>query len=237
MMDKHELDHALKMLDSELKKQGISRREAIKMAGLGSAAFMMGATQAGAATTVEASSVKAKIVIIGGGLAGMSTAARLTNSLSNPDITVIEPNPESVSYQPGQTLVGAGLWKKSDIVYFRDDFVPSGTIVVKDKVSDVDAENNTVMTAGGQKISYDYLVVATGLKLNYGAIKGLEEIGEAYSAGDNSKIKNVFGDSGATSIYTADGSVATWTQMQKFIADAKAGKKSEWSFHPSKYTY
>ncbi len=229
-----ELEHALKMLDSELKKQGISRRDAIKMAGLGSAAFMMGAgaTEAEAATTLKANA-KGKIVIVGGGLAGMATAAKLTNAGLD-DITVIEPSDLSTSYQPGQTLVAAGLWSQADITYKRDDFVPSGVKVIKDKAVEFDPDNNTVTTAGGQKVSYDYLVVAAGLKLDYGRIQGLEEIGDIYSSGNNSKQTSIFGDSGACSIYTADGATHTWKQMQKFVADAKSGKKVNGVFsHPN----
>ncbi|RXJ85264.1 sulfide:quinone reductase, partial [Aliarcobacter trophiarum LMG 25534] len=83
-MANNELEKVLDVLDSELKKQGLSRREALKVAGLGSAAFLMGSTEVEAAT-LNASDVKAKIVIVGGGLSGVATAARLTNSLSNPD--------------------------------------------------------------------------------------------------------------------------------------------------------
>jgi sulfide:quinone oxidoreductase len=231
-----ELEHALKMLDSELKKQGISRRDAIKMAGLGSAAFMMGAgaTEASAATTLKASA-QGKIVIIGGGLAGMSTAARLVNSgIDGANITVIEPEPKSVSYQPGQTLVGAGIWEKGDIAYNRDDFVPSGVKIVADKAVEFDPDNNKVKTQNGQTVSYDYMIIAAGLKLNYGAIKGLEAAGEAYSTGNNSLLLDVFGNSGVSSIYTADGAAATWKNMQKFVADAKSGKKVKGVFtHPN----
>jgi sulfide:quinone oxidoreductase len=195
---------------------------------------MLNPSEAEAATSLNASSAKGKIVIIGGGLSGMSTAARLTNSLSNPDITIIEPNVNSTNYQPGQTLVGGGIWEKSDIVYKRDEFVPSGAKIVKEKVMDVDAKNNTVITDKGQKIKYDFLIVACGLKLNYGAIKGLEEAGEAYASGDNSKLVKVLQSKGVSSIYTADGSEATWKNMQKFIADAKGGKKVEGVFtHPN----
>jgi len=98
----------------------MSRRDAMKYLTMSplAASVIAGATVG--ATAVSASDVKGKIVIVGGGLAGMSTAARLTNTLSNPDITVIEPNPLSTSYQPGQTLVGGGIWDKSDVMYNRD---------------------------------------------------------------------------------------------------------------------
>ena len=141
-----ELKNSLEILDRELKKQGLSRRDALKLAGLSSAAFLMNPTEADAVTLANASEAKGKIVIVGGGLAGISTAARLTNSLSNPDITVIEPNSVSVSYQPGQTLVGAGLWEKDDIVYNTKDFLPKGVKLIQDKAVEFDPENNKVIT-------------------------------------------------------------------------------------------
>ncbi len=156
MGNNQELKKALDVLDSELKKQGISRRDALKIAGLGSATFLMGGTEAQAATEAKASEAKGKILIIGGGLAGISTAAKLTNTLSNPDITIIEPNPKSVSYQPGNTLIGAGVYTKDDIMYDTKDFVPSGVKVIKDKAIDFDPENNKVKTAGGETIDYDF---------------------------------------------------------------------------------
>jgi sulfide:quinone oxidoreductase len=130
--------------------------------------------------------------------------------------------------------VGAGLWDKSEIVYKRDDYVPAGVKVVKESVAEVDGDNNTLTTDKGTKVTYDYLIVAAGVKLNYGAIKGLEEAGEVYASGDNSKLLKVLESVGASSIYTADGAEATWKNMQKFVADAKSGKKVKGVYtHPN----
>jgi sulfide:quinone oxidoreductase len=224
-MAKNELDKALELVDSEIKKSGISRREAFKLAGLGSAAYLMGGSEAEASTQLRASEATGKILIIGGGLAGISTAARLVNTLSNPDITIIEPNPKSVSYQPGTTLVASGVYTKADIDYNTSEFIPKGVTVLKDRAIDFNPESNSVALESGETITYDFLIIAAGLTLDYGAIKGLEEVGDAYTAGDASKILKVFGDSGVTSVYNIDTSVAMWTQMQKFIQKAKDGQK------------
>ena len=224
-MAKNELDKALELVDCEIKKAGISRREAFKLAGLGSAAYLMGNSDLNAATEVKASEASGKILIIGGGLAGISTAARLASRLSNPDITIIEPNPKSVSYQPGNTLIAAGLYTKADVDYDTKDFLPSGVTLLKDKAIDFNPEANKVALESGETLTYDFLIVAAGISLDYKAIKGLEEIGNAYTAGDASKILKVFGDSGVTSVYNIDSSVAMWTQMQKFIEKAKNGQK------------
>ena len=230
----NEIKRALEIVDSELKNKGISRRDAFRLAGLGSAAFLVGGTQAQSATVAKASSVKGKILIIGGGLAGISTAAKLTNELSNPNITIIEPNPKSVSYQPGNTLIGAGIYTRQDVMYETKDFLPSGVTLVKDKAVEFDPENNNVTTASGKVVKYDFLVIAAGLKLDFSKIKGLESIEEAYTLGNGSRILDVLGDSGATTIYNTDAAVQTWNQMQKFISKAKSGKKVRGIFtHPN----
>lgn len=227
-----ELHNSLEILDKELKKQGISRRDALKLAGLGSATFLMNPSEAEAATVAKASEAKGKILIIGGGLAGISTAARLTNSLSNPDITIIEPNPISVSYQPGQTLIAAGVWKKDEIIYNTNDFLPSGVKMISDKAVEFDPDNNQVKTASGETISYDFLIVAAGLVLDYKAIKGLDGIG--YSSEKNSEVANKIGKNGTHSIYYADGAVKTWEGIQELISEAKSGKKLKALFtHPN----
>ena len=224
-MVKNELDKALELVDSEIKKAGISRREAFKLAGLGTAAYLVGGDEAQASTEVKASEATGKILIIGGGLAGISTAARLVNTLSNPDITIIEPNPKSVTYQPGNTLVAAGIYTKADIDYDTKDFLTKGVTLLKDKAIDFNPEANKVALESGETLTYDFLIVAAGLTLDFGAIKGLEEIGDAYTVGDASKILKVFGDSGVASVYNVDSAVAMWDQMQKFIQKAKDGKK------------
>jgi sulfide:quinone oxidoreductase len=233
-MENRNLKQDLAQLDAILKDQGISRRDAMKMMGLSGAAFMVGGTEAEAASELKASNARGHVVIVGGGLAGMSTAARLRNTASDLQITVIEPEADSCSYQPGQTLMGAGLWDKSDILYKRDDFVPSDVSIIKEKAVTFDPKNNSLTTDKGTEVKYDQLIIAAGVKLNYGAIKGLEGAGEAYSSGDNSALVSELNAKGVSSIYTADGAVATWTNMQKFIETAKSGKKVRGVFtHPN----
>ncbi len=227
------LKEGMDLIDAHFKNEGVSRRDAMKMFGAGGAAMLMGSGVATEATA-GSSAVKAKILIVGGGLAGMSTAALFTNSLDNPDITVLEPTATATSYQPGQTLVGAGLWDASDVEYKTDDFVPSGVTLIKEKAVEFDPENNSVKTSGGKTLKYDYMVIAAGLKLDFARIQGLGIDQTITSRGDDSAVRNVVGKNGITSIYFANGATDTWTEMQKFIADAKSGKKVKGIFtHPN----
>jgi len=205
----------------------MSRRDAMKYLTMSPLAASVLASATVGATAINASSASGKIVIVGGGLAGMSTAARISHALSNADITVIEPDPLSVSYQPGQTLIGAGIWEQSDIQYKRDDKLPSGVKLIKGSVTAFDPDNNKVTVDGKQEISYDQMIVATGLMLNYGAIKGLDGVITSTGA-DNSVVKNSgIGKDGLHSIYFADGASATWKGFEELIAKAKAHKGPE----------
>ena len=205
----------------------MSRRDALKYLTISPlAASVIASASIGASTAVASSDVTGKIVIVGGGLAGMSTAARLNNSIANADITVIEPDPLSVSYQPGQTLVASGIWDISDIQYKRDEFVPKGVKLIKGSVTSFDPKNNKVTVDGSKEISYDQLVVATGINLNYAGIKGLE--GEITSAGaDNASTLKTISKNGLHSIYFQDGAVATWDGIQELVEKAKNHTGSE----------
>lgn len=215
-----DVDQLCAELDKELEKRGLSRRDALKIAGITTASFMLNPSESKAATQLEAADVKAKIVIVGGGAAGCSMASLLAKKISNPNLTIIEPNEQSVLYQPGQSLIGGGVWKKEDILDDSADYFPSEAKWLKESVVEFDPDNKKVITDKTGVIPYDVLVVTTGLQLNYDAIEGLS--------------KDMIGTNGIASIYFPDGAVKTWELMQDFIAKAKNGKKVSGVFtHPN----
>jgi len=114
-----------------------------------------------------------RIVIIGGGSAGISVAARLFRALKQPDIAILEPAEEHY-YQPLWTLVGGGVFKKEASRRAEKDFIPQGATWIKESVVEVCPNDNNVVTDGGRTVEYDYLVVAAGIQIDWGKIKGLE---------------------------------------------------------------
>jgi len=222
----------LEDIQKELVKNGISRREAIKL--FAASGLLMTASSHGEAQTLNASSLNAKIVIVGGGLAGIATAARLKSMASSLDITLIEPNLKSATYQPGNTFIGAGLYQKSDVLYNTVDFLPKEVTFIHDKVIDFYPENNQVVTSQKEVIGYDFLVISAGMVLDFEKIKGLEELQEMYTVDESSKINDFFKDTMVSTVYNVNSAEQTWKNMQTIMEEAKKGKALKAIFtHPN----
>ena len=114
-----------------------------------------------------------QIVIIGGGNAGISTAAQFLRKNRKLDIAIVDPADKHY-YQPAWTLVGGGAFDIAKTVRSEASVMPSGVTWIKEKALGFAPEQNRVELSGGA-VTYDYLVVCPGIQLNWGAIKGLPE--------------------------------------------------------------
>ena len=114
---------------------------------------------------------KAKIVIIGAGAAGTALVNRLVARLDGAEITLIDPRKEHL-YQPGLSLVAAGLKPASYTVSQTADWLPQGITLLAEKAAAIDPVAKTVATESGTKLAYDFLIVAPGLVLDHDAIPG-----------------------------------------------------------------
>ena len=114
-----------------------------------------------------------KILIIGGGSAGISVAARLRRAGEN-DVAIIEPSANHY-YQPSWTLVGGGAYRAEASVRPTKRVIPSGVRWIQDRVETIDAEGQKVATRSSGEIGYDFLVAAPGIQLDWDQIPGLQE--------------------------------------------------------------
>lgn len=114
-----------------------------------------------------------KILIIGGGTAGIMTAAQLLKK-KDVSVTLLDPA-EYHYYQPAWTLVGANAYDFEKTKKSMASIMPTGVNWIKEYAQSMDPENNQVTTASGKKLDYDYLVVAPGIKIDTSLIEGLTE--------------------------------------------------------------
>ncbi len=142
-----------------------------------------------------------KVVIVGGGTAGISVAARLAKTVD--DIVVVDPSDKHY-YQPLWTLVGGGASQRESSERSQASVIPKGVKWVRDAAAAFDPDNNIVETAGGKTIAYEVLVVCPGIQLDWEKIPG---------------VTDTLGNNGVSSNYTYDLCPKTW----EFIQATKSG--------------
>jgi sulfide:quinone oxidoreductase len=141
-----------------------------------------------------------KVLILGAGAGGISVAAKLRRSLGEGEIAIIDPS-ENHYYQPLWTLAGAGLVSKFETEKKQRDLIPKGVTWIKEKVLSIDPLSQKVSLSHDRTVRYDFLIVATGLRLNWEKIEGL---------GDH------LGKNGICSIYQFDQVDNTARMIQEF---------------------
>ncbi len=152
---------------------------------------------------------KAKIVIAGAGAAGISMASRLSSRLDGAQIVIIDARKEHY-FQPGYTLVASGVWQPEKVVGANADFIPRDVQWIKSGVAEFDPAGKRVVTETGENVPYDFLIVATGLILDYPAIEGMSEA--------------LIGREGVASIYAGPEAAAkSWAAMQAFLETGGIG--------------
>lgn len=138
-------------------------------------------------------------LIIGGGAAGITVAAMLRSKVKG-SIAIVDPA-DTHAYQPGWTLVGAGVFSLEQTVKPEASVIPNGVEWIKKAASAFHPEQNIVELADGTTLGYRYLIVCPGLQLDWGKIEGLKE---------------TIGKNGVCSNYRGDLAAYTWECIKSF---------------------
>lgn len=118
------------------------------------------------------------VLVVGGGNAGISLAARLLRD-GVTDVTVVAPQPVH-RYKPLLNYVAAGEASMAELERPMAEVVPDGCSWIRDAVEAVDPAARTVRTRGGRTLHWSTLVLCPGLVEDWDATPGLQR---AYAEG------------------------------------------------------
>jgi sulfide:quinone oxidoreductase len=149
---------------------------------------------------MSANSSSFDVVIVGGGTAGITVAVRLRRADRALRVAVAEPSDKHF-YQPLWTLVGGGVVKRESTVRPEASVMPRGVEWIRDFVEVFEPDAHAVVLRSGQRLSYKQLVVAAGIQMDWGAVRGLPE---------------ALGHDGVCSNYSYDSVEATWRELRSF---------------------
>ncbi|MGV4923227.1 NAD(P)/FAD-dependent oxidoreductase [Streptomyces sp. BHT-5-2] len=156
------------------------------------------AADADSAPAPASAPVHHQILIVGGGTAGITVAARLRRAGLR-DIALLEPA-ETHWYQPLWTLVGGGQAPLRAALRPEAEVIPPGVRWLRERATAVDPVARTVTTATGRVFSYGRLVLAPGLSLDWDGVPGLA---------------SAVGHDGVSSNYRADLAPYTWELIRR----------------------
>lgn len=145
----------------------------------------------------------AHIVIMGAGIGGMPTAYELKEKIGNGHQITVVNSVDYFQFVPSNPWLAVGWSKREKITFpIRPYLEKKGISFIPQSVTNIDAEQNTLQLANGDKLNYDYLVITTGPKLSFDEVAG---------SGPNGGHTH--------SICTVDHAEKTWAAYQEFVKD------------------
>ncbi len=159
----------------------------------------------GGRTPTDTGDAKYDVVIVGGGAAGIAVAASIHARKSDLEIAILDPA-DIHYYQPGWTMVGAGIFDPETTAKTMGSLIPKGVHWIKSAVAAFEPKDNAVILDGCRVVKYDRLVVCPGLKLDWNKVEGLVE---------------TLGKNGVTSNYRYDLAPYTW-ELVKGMKEGRA---------------
>ncbi len=121
----------------------------------------------GASTTFD-------VVIVGGGAAGIATAASILKRNAKITIAIVDPAQDHY-YQPGWTMVGAGVFTAEQTRKAEAEVMPKGVEWMRVAATGFEPDRNAVELEDGRRLTYRVLVAAPGLRLAWEKIEGLND--------------------------------------------------------------
>ena len=116
-----------------------------------------------------------RILIIGGGFAGVGAALRLARKrLPNTKITVVSDR-SHFEYQPALYRLVTGTSPLEVCIPLREVFKGTSVDVIEDRIIELNREQKIAKGTSGSQYKYDYLVLTLGSETNFFNIPGLEE--------------------------------------------------------------
>ncbi len=147
-----------------------------------------------------------KLLILGAGTGGTIMANKLVPALDQKEweITIVDQHTTHY-YQPGFLFLPFDIYTKNDVIKPKREFIPREVNYIQSEIDVIEPSNNRVKLVNNQVLAYDYLIIATGTRINPEETEGMKEGGW---------YKNIF------DFYTIEGA----EKLSRFLKYWKGGK-------------
>ena len=117
-----------------------------------------------------------KVLIVGGGIGGLSSAFDAKHNLRPYDEVTVVSDRSSFQFTPSNPWVATRQRTPEDISLTLDTILPKHNInFVHAKATSLDPKKQTLKLEDGSRLSYDYLIIATGPRLAFDKTSGADK--------------------------------------------------------------